>query len=100
MNGAIVDRNTWRDRWIASKSSERTRETYTHSINQWFASIDRAGIDVWLVDAQHADDYRNALRRAGRAPRGIRRELATVSSFYKHVLRHGRPAPVERNPVE
>jgi integrase/recombinase XerD len=100
MNSAIVDRGAWRDRWISSKSSVRTRESYTHSIGQWFTFLDSAGVGVWLVDSQHADDFRNFLDRAGRKPRGIRRELATASSFYKYVLRHGRPAPVERNPFE
>jgi len=100
MNGAIGDRSTWRDRWIASKSSDRTRESYAHSIEQWFGCCDRAGVDVWQAGSQHADNYRNVLDRTGRAPRGIRRELATASSFYKYVLRHGRPAPVEHNPFE
>ncbi len=94
-----TSRSTWRDRWVEAKRSLRTRETYSRGIDGWFAWCDRNGIDVWRAEQHDVDRYRNGLA-AGYGPASIRRELATVSSFYRHVLRNGRPAPFERNPVE
>lgn len=91
-----VSREQWRDRWLASKMSAGTRDTYRRGIDAWFAHCDHAGIDVWDAEAHHVDDYRNGLTGQ---PATIARHLATVSSFYRFVLRRGRPSPIPGNPA-
>lgn len=91
-----VSREEWRDRWLASKTSPRTRVTYGDGIGRWFEFCDRAGVDVWEAEAHHVDDYRNQLTGQ---PATVARHLATVSSFYRLVLRRGRPAPIVANPA-
>lgn len=93
-------REVWRSRWTLSKRSPATRETYERGIVGWFAFLDRLGVDVWQAEPQHGDNYRHELQARGLAAASVNRELSTVSSFYRHVLRRGRPSPVDRNPVE
>lgn len=93
-------RDVWRARWLSSKTSPRTRETYACGIDAWFTSCDRIGVDVWDAEAHHGDDYRNTIAALGRTSATINRELSTVSSFYRFVLRRGRPAPIDHNPME
>lgn len=93
-------RGEWRSRWTLSQRSPRTRETYERGIDAWFVHIDRLGVDLWDIEPHHVDSYRHSLQDLGRSAATINRELSTVSSFYRHVLRRGRPAPIERNPVE
>jgi site-specific recombinase XerD len=94
----VDERDVWRRRWTLASGSARTRETYERGIDAWFAFCDRAGVDVFRVEQHHVDAYRHHL--AGVAPATLARHLSTVSSFYRHVLRHGRPAPLDRNPVQ
>lgn len=94
----VDERNVWRERWALAARSPWTRETYERGITAWFAYCDRAGIDVFAVEQHHVDAYRHSFDNA--QPATIARHLSTVSSFYRYVLRHGRPAPLERNPVE
>lgn len=89
----------WRDRWLASKTSERTRETYGTAIVRWFAHCDALGLDLWLIEPHDVDDYRNRLVAGGAQPATVARHLSTVSSFYRHVLRRARPSPIAANPV-
>lgn len=91
-----VSREEWRDRWLASKRSLGTRDTYGRGIAAWFAHCDHAGVDVWQAEAHHVDDYANHLTGA---PATVARQLATVSSFYRLVLRRGRPSPISANPA-
>lgn len=91
-----VSREEWRDRWLASKRSLGTRDTYGRGIACWFAYCDRAGVDVWHAEPHHVDDYRNRLTGS---PATVARQLATVSSFYRLVLRRGRPSPIVANPA-
>lgn len=93
---AETSREVWRDRWLASKTSAGTRDTYARGITPWFAHCDRARLDVWDAEAHDVDDYRNGLRGAHAT---IARRIATVSSFYRFVLRRGRPAPILTNPA-
>jgi integrase/recombinase XerD len=93
-----VSRDEWARRWTASKRSSGTGSTYMRTIVAWFAFCDRAGVDVFDVEQHHVDQYRHTLD--GLSPATVARHLATVSSYYRHVLRHGRPAPIDRNPVE
>lgn len=91
-------REVWRDRWTLAKKSEQTSRTYRDGIDHWFAFCDRLDVDVFAVEQHHVDAYRHDL--AGHRAATIARHLSTVSSYYRHVLRHGRPAPIDRNPVE
>lgn len=92
-------RSLWRGRWLASKTSLRTRETYGAAIDEWFAHLDGADLDVWAVEPHDVDDHRNRLVARGAAPASVNRHLSTVSSFYRHVLRRARPCPIASNPV-
>lgn len=91
-------REVWRERWALAKKSPQTSRTYRDGIDQWFAFCDELGVDVFAVEQHHVDAYRHHL--GGHRPATVARHLSTVSSFYRHVLRHGRPAPIDRNPVE
>lgn len=94
------DRDEWRRRWTLSKQSPGTRRAYSDRIDRWFEFCDRIGVDVFAIEQHHVDEYAHELRDAGRQPATIAMHLATVSSFYRHLLRHSRPSPVDRNPVE
>lgn len=91
-----VSREEWRDRWLASKTSARTRTTYGDGLARWFDFCDLHGVDVWAAEPHHVDAYRNQLTGQ---PATVARHLATVSSFYRLVLRRGRPAPIVANPA-
>lgn len=98
-DGGTGVRDLWRDRWLASKTSPRTRETYGAAIDEWFARLDAAGVDWRDAEPHDVDDHRNRLVARGAAPASVNRHLATVSSFYRHVLQRARPCPIPSNPV-
>lgn len=100
MTADLALRETWRERWSVSKVSPRTADTYNAGITKWFTHCDRLGVDVFAAEQHHVDAYRIQLIRDGRSAATVARELATVSSFYRHVLRHARPALVDTNPVQ
>lgn len=91
-------RDTWRTRWTLSMRSPGTIATYDRAITRWFAFCDQRGIDVFAAEQHDVDAYWHTL--GGLRPATISRHLATVSSFYRHVLRHARPSPIDRNPVQ
>lgn len=91
-------RDVWRGRWTLSKHSARTIETYERGIDRWFAFCDLHGIDVFAAEQHNVDAYWHTF--VGASPATIARHLATVSSFYRHVLRHARPALIDHNPVQ
>jgi integrase/recombinase XerD len=92
-------REEWRKRWTLAKRSPRTIETYRRGIDRWFAFCDQHGVDVFAAEQHHVDAYWHTFPTGAR-PATIARHLATVSSFYQHVLRHGRPAPIDHNPAQ
>lgn len=94
-----TSRRVWRDRWIASFTSVGTRDTYSDGIDRWFAWCDTHGLDVWDAQPHHVDGYRNMLVDRGAQPATVARHLATVSSFYRHILRRARPGPILTNPA-
>lgn len=94
----VALRNTWRDRWLLSKRSAETIATYRRGIDRWFAFCDREGVDVFAAEQHHVDAYWHTF--SGLSPATVARHLATVSSFYRHVLRHARPPLMDRNPAE
>lgn len=96
----LDERDVWRQRWTLASRSAQTRDVYERGIADWFAFCDRNGVAVFAAEQHHVDAYRHELADAGRQPATIARHLSTVSSFYRYVLRHGRPSPVERNPAE
>lgn len=91
-----VSREEWRDRWLMSKKSVRTRETYRLLIDRWFVACDRGGVGVWDAEPHHVDDFRNGV--VGQAAT-IALHIAAVSSFYRLVLRRARPCPITSNPA-
>jgi site-specific recombinase XerD len=92
-------RGNWRDRWLLSKRSRETISTYRRGIDRWFAFCDREGVDAFAVEQHHVDAYWHTFP-AGTSNATVARHLATVSSFYRHVLRHARPPLMDRNPAE
>lgn len=100
MTTEILDAETWRERWLLSHPSAGTRATYDAAISRWFAFCRRCGLEAFAAEQHHGDAYRNELVDEGLAPSTVARHLATASSYYRHVLRHGRPAPLDRNPLE
>lgn len=95
----VALRDTWRDRWTLSKRSAQTIATYRRGIDRWFAFCDREGIDVFAAEQHDVDSYWHTFP-ADASPATVARHLATVSSFYRHVLRHARPPLLDRNPAE
>lgn len=96
----LDERDVWRQRWTLASRSAQTRDVYERGIADWFAFCDRNGVAVFAAEQHHVDAYRHELADVGRQPATIARHLSTVSSFYRYVLRHGRPSPVDRNPAE
>lgn len=96
----LDERDVWRQRWTLASRSSQTRDVYERGIADWFAFCDRNGVAVFAAEQHHVDAYRHELADVGRQPATIARHLSTVSSFYRYVLRHGRPTPVDRNPAE
>lgn len=95
----VALRDTWRDRWTLSKRSAETIATYRRGIDRWFAFCDREDVDVFAAEQHHVDAYWHTFP-ADASPATVARHLATVSSFYRHVLRHARPPLLDRNPAE
>lgn len=93
------ERDKWVERWTLAKRSERTTETYRRGIGRWFEFCDQRGVNVFAVEQHHVDAYRQALKIAGLEPATIARHLSTISSFYRHLLRHSHGL-VDRNPAE
>lgn len=95
-DGGTVGPEVWRDRWIASYRSPRTRETYADSFGRWLAFLAAVGVHPWDVEPHHLDAYGASLAGAHAT---IARHLSTVSSFYRLVLRRARPCPILANPA-
>lgn len=86
----------WKRRWLLSKKSLRTRETYDRDLDAWLAHCAAAGVQVWRAEPHHVDEYRNSLTGA---PASVARQLSAISSFYRLVLRRARPCPIVANPA-
>lgn len=86
----------WRRRWLLSKKSANTRETYDRDLGNWLTYCATADVDVWRAEPHHVDEYRNSLTGA---PASVARQLSAISSFYRLVLRRARPCPIVANPA-
>lgn len=95
----VALRDTWRDRWLLSKRSTETIATYRRGITRWFDFCDSIAVDVFAAEQHHVDAYWHTFP-TDFSPATVARHLATVSSFYRHVLRHARPSLLDRNPAE
>ncbi|MEU7855232.1 tyrosine-type recombinase/integrase [Nonomuraea sp. NPDC049141] len=78
------------------RASPRTRASYVIDLGWWLAYLRARGLDPADVHPVEADRYAAALRAAGLADATRARRLASVSSWYRYLVRAGVAA---RNPL-
>lgn len=94
--GTTGEVDAWKHRWLLSKPSARTRETYSLALDRWLDHCAAADVHPWLAEPHHVDSFRAALPGA---PSTVAGHLSAVSSFYRLVIRRARPCPVPFNPA-
>jgi site-specific recombinase XerD len=75
--------------WLAGekRTSPRTRDGYITDLSRWVAWCSLRGLDPATARAVDADAFALAMREAGHGNATRARRLASVSSWYKYLLR-------------
>lgn len=94
-----IERDQVRGWWLDAQESDRTRETYRHVTDRWFAWCDGRCLEVWAARRPDVDAWRTGLKRR-LAAGTVGKYLASLASFYRYAARDVDPAPIEHNPVE
>jgi site-specific recombinase XerD len=84
--------------WLAKQKSARTRRAYRLDVRHFMATLGITSMDkLRQVDHRAVIAWERIMRETqGAAPTTIRRRLSTLSSLFKHLVRHGYAV---KNPV-